>query len=806
MFSRISRLVRPRALALRVPMSIAALLPATLMASAQETPAPSNAQLPPVVVDQPKGPPPPQVVVKKPLAKKAPPAAVAAKPAQTSKPVSKPPQSTASETDVEPVAAPAAEEQPPSPRSVGSTGLAIPASTTKVTQQSIAPDSVATSDTASLLRRVPGYSAYQGGGVSSLPVLNGLADDRVKIIVGGVETTSACGNHMNPPLSYVTPESIGAVEVTSGVTSVSKGGDSIGGTVIVERPDAHYAASGEAVDASGSISGFYRSNGDGVGGSAIAEAATSNFSLRYDGAWVKSDNYDRGDNGAPVLSTEYEAWNHGLTLATRSDEDSLVVHGSLQRIPYQGFPNQYMDMGDSAGDILGNEAYGIDARYKKLTDFGLLETSAFYKHVKHYMNFLEDKGGSTSTTGMPMFTDSVEYGYVVKAEIPVSESGVVRVGNEFHAQDYDDIWNPTCSGGMMCMMGPLAYLSINGGTRDRIGTFAEWENKWTRTWSTLFGVRNDIVWMDTGDVQPYSWMGMMNAADAAAAMAFNAADRSRTDVNFDATAMARYTPDSASVFEIAYGRKTRSPNLYERYAWGRGSMAMNMIGWFGDGNGYTGNLDLDPEVANTFSFTAAWHDPVRQAWAVRVTPYYSYVQDFIDVDVIGTVTDGSSNFSQLQFANHDAQLAGVNVSGETEVWRSDEFGLFALAGTIGYVYGDRIDGGALYHMMPLNARMALNHKLGGWSNSIELQLVDDKDRTDERRFEPTTPGYALVNLHTSYEWENVRLDLGVMNLFDKLYYPPLGGRDVADWMAAGGAIGPLAGMGRSLNAGITVKF
>lgn len=101
--------------------------------------------------------------------------------------------------------------------------------------------------------------------------------------------------------------------------------------------------------------------------------------------------------------------------------------------------------------------------------------------------------------------------------------------------------------------------------------------------------------MDTGTVQPYSPMpGMMNP-DPAFAAAFNARDRSRHDNNFDFTALARLQPDPTATYELGLARKTRSPNLYERYTWGRSIMDMTMIGWFGDGNGYVGDPDLKPE-------------------------------------------------------------------------------------------------------------------------------------------------------------------------------------------------------------------
>ncbi|MCB1617628.1 MAG: hypothetical protein KDI08_02870, partial [Pseudomonadales bacterium] len=42
------------------------------------------------------------------------------------------------------------------------------------------------SDSATLLKDVPGVSLYGAGGVSSLPVIHGLADDRLRIKLDGM--------------------------------------------------------------------------------------------------------------------------------------------------------------------------------------------------------------------------------------------------------------------------------------------------------------------------------------------------------------------------------------------------------------------------------------------------------------------------------------------------------------------------------------------------------------------------------------------------------------------------------------------
>ncbi|AHB48478.1 iron complex outermembrane recepter protein [Hyphomicrobium nitrativorans NL23] len=680
---------------------------------------------------------------------------------------------------------------PPVP-SVATTGLAVPLSTTQIDSAEIQSRLPQSSDTAEMLRSAPGVSIFQAGGVSGMPAINGLNGDRVKVLLNGMVVSSACANQMNPPLSYADPSQIAYVEVLSGVTPVSKGGDSLGGTVIVESHPPHFADAGEGVHTSGSISAFYRSNGNGVGTAATAHAASNNVSVNYSGAWTRSDNYEDG-RGRDVLSSEYESQNHSVQVAVRNGGDLFIVQGGVQYIPYQGYVNQAMDM-------VENKGWFLNSRYVADLGWGKVDARAFYQNTRHEMNFLKDK----LPGDMPMLTEGQDAGYSLKAEIPLSERDLLRIGNEFHHQTLDDWWPPV-AGSMM--MGPDTYWNINDGTRSRLGTFIEWERQWDAAWSTLLGVRNDMVWTDAGDVAPYStapcmmmmgMMCMMPNPDAGAATAFNARDRSRTDTNFDMTALARYEPSASEAYEFGYARKTRSPNLYERYTWGHGSMAMRMIGWFGDLNGYVGDPDLDPEVAHTVSVTAGWSGGARKDWELKVTPYYTFVEDYIGVRLLRSA--GDTRF--LQFANHDAELYGVNVSGSLLLAESGAFGRFALTGSAGYVHGENADTGvSLYHMMPLNGTLALTHQWGGWTNAIEIYGVAGKRNVDTVRNEMKTSGYALVNLSTSYEWERFRLDLGVRNVLDTYYEDPLGGH-----YSHAVPRDNVPGLGRSFNAGLTMKF
>ena len=234
-----------------------------------------------------------------------------------------------------------------------------------------------------------------------------------------------------------------------------------------------------------------------------------------------------------------------------------------------------------------------------------------------------------------------------------------------------------------------------------------------------------------------------------------------------------------------------------------------MINWFGDGNYYVGNVNLKPEVAHTASVTASWHDRARRQWEIKLTPYQTYIRDYIGVDQLATQAYGESTFSQLRFANHNARIYGVDLSGEVALWHSARFGRGELSGVGGWLRGKTLDtGNGLYQMMPLNARVALNETFKGWTGGVEIQVVDRKSDVDPLRFERQTPGYALLNLHLGYQWRRLRLDVGGDNLLNRYYYLPLGGVNFDDYMASGwsGQIMPLTGPGRSLYTGLTVRF
>ena len=677
-----------------------------------------------------------------------------------------------------------------------------------------------TNDTAKLLEDQPGVSLYGAGGVSSLPAIHGMADDRVRIKVDGMDLISSCPNHMNSPLSYIDPANVGSIKVYAGITPVSVGGDSIGGSIVVDMPAPIFAAPGQNSFTKGEAGVFYRSNGHAKSGNLSIAHSTESVNLSYSGVAAKSDNYKAGgdfktrtDTGVTghtlplneVGSTAYKNRNHTLGLAMKGDNHIIEAKLGLQDVPYELYPNQRMDM-------LDNTQRRFNLRYLGQLGWGALEARAYHEKVDHYMNFGADKqfDYGNNTRGMPMYTEGKTTGATIKANIDLTEQSLMRVGGEFQKYRLNDWWPPSgTAGGMQ----PDTFWNINGGKRDRTALFSEWENNPNTRWMTLFGVRYEHVKMDTGAVDAYA------AAAAAEQTRFNNRSHEKTDNNLDVSALARYTPSNVMESEFGFARKVRSPNLYERYTWRTGNMESIMNNFVGDGNGYIGDIDLKPEKAHTLSATFDWHAADR-GWEFKATPYYTQVTDYIDairctsavIPECAATNSNTNEFVKLKYANQSARIYGVDLSGHMPLAKTgvSEFG---LKGLLTYTNGKNRDtGDDLYNIMPLNTKLTLTQKFGGWDNGIELVAAKAKDHLSDARNEIRTPGYAIMNLRGSYSWKQARIDFGVENLYDKKYAPPLGGAYTGQGKTMTMNVAsvpwgiPVPGMGRSVYAGATLKF
>ena len=299
----------------------------------------------------------------------------------------------------------------------------------------------------------------------------------------------------------------------------------------------------------------------------------------------------------------------------------------------------------------------------------------------------------------------------------------------------------------------------------------------------------------------------MSNPDAEAATVFNARDRNKSDTLVDASLTAVKQFDQRNSLALSVARKNRAPNLYERYSWGQGAMATSMIGWFGDGNGYIGNIDLQPETAHTAALNYQFD---TGTFSVEARGWYTHVQDYIDVEVSGqfnrsSMPEGLRNI--LAFTNLDATLYGAGLQGRYQLPFTGA-GQWQIINAFAWQRGERDDtGNSLYQIIPVKNTLTIMHTMDGLTTSLTWQWVGQKDNTDPRRLENETDAYSLLNASTQWQYDNLTLTLSVNNLTDNVYALPLGGVSIANYnVEPDKGFTQLQGAGRSFDFGIRYSF
>ena len=686
-------------------------------------------------------------------------------------------------------------------------------------------------DTATLMTNVSGVAFQVGGAVSSIPVIRGLADNRINTLVDGVDAIPACPNHMNTPLSYVDPSSIKSMTVYKSYKPVSIGLNSIGGAIVASTGEPTFAEEGESL-ITGNAGFLYGTNNNNIGGNLSVTAATDWISLTYTGSTSSANNYTAGGNyhnpqsttgttgGGPrsttvlppnmVGSTSYESTNQAVALALKNDRHTVQLKYSWQDIPYENYVNQRMD-------LTGNQQSRFNLQYWGGYDWGKLEAQGYYESLNHSMNFGPDKqyfyGTTGNVLGMPMYSNSNTSGVKVKGDINVSETALLRTGVEWQRYYLNDWWPPVANS---MMMSPNTFKNVNGGLQQIGSIFGEWEQRFDPTVKSVLGVRYSLVNSSTGNVQGYTTMG----TEVTDARAFNANTLSKNFNDVDVTLTTSYKHSEHQDGELGLARQVRAPNLYELYSWSSSSMDAIMNNFVGDGNGYFGNPNLQAETAYTASGAWSLHTADRD-YMVKASPFYSYVNNYIDaVQWSGNAATGyaksnsqliPNQFNVLRYVNQNSNLAGIDLDGQMPIAKTD-LGRFSAQGLFNWTYGKNlVTGYGLYNVMPVNGKLNFTHQYGGWDNQLQFIAVANKNNLlSVERNEIATPGYFLTNLKSSYSWQKYRVDAGINNLFNTLFYQPLGGA----YQGQGGTMGingipygvPVPGMGISYYTALNVKF
>ena len=625
-------------------------------------------------------------------------------------------------------------------------------------------------DSADMLKNLPGAAIVRNGSQTGIVQLRGLSGDRIAVRVDGMNIAPACPNHMDPPLHYASPVGGERVCMIAGIGPVSEGGDHIGGSLTINRPDPKFAQDQPRLF-TGNLGAAWRGSQDAISLTADSNVANRDVSLQYRGSWASGN--DLRFPGGRVRDTGYDITQHEITNAWRTPGGFVAVDMGFSVTRDSGTPALPMDM-------IEDDSWHIGIRQRETLPWGTVENRLYMFDIDHLMDNYSLRPAMAAMR-MKGPAASRNFGWVGEVELPFGSSkvhaGIDLYRNEFEARQVmvsSGAWRDT----------------FRDNSRNRAGAYLDWEKDWTDKWSTRLGLRTDIVATDAGRVRN----GFGPPAVYAEAAAFNASNRSFTDVLVDVMAGLQFKPDASTTWELGLAMKNRAPSLLERYLW----TPANASAGLADGRTYLGNLGLDPETSFQVGLGLAKQG---DKWDAKMTPFYQIVDNYIQGMPIAR--RDAANKPVMQFQNIDqAELYGFELAAGyaiSDSWRIDS--------TLSYVSGRNLDtGDNLYRIAPLRGLLDLSYRHQDWESHLELAWASAQDDVSRIQDESPTPGYGLLNLRLARQFKyGLRFECGIENLFDKRYADHLGGVNrVAGSDVAMGA--KIPGAGRFAYSSIVWKF
>ena len=594
-------------------------------------------------------------------------------------------------------------------------------------------------ETADLLRDIPGVSGSRMGGHGTDPVIRGLGQTRLNVLLDGAYVHGGCPNRMDPPTAYAPATGYERITVIKGVRTLEYGGGGPGGTILLERvtprfvTDEQWRASADA---------GYRSNGDGWDVAADLAAGSPTGFARIIASHSEADNYD--DGGGNEVRSAYEDNTGALLLGYTPNEDTRIeLSAERQQLRDVLFAGAGMDSPKS-----DNDTYRLKFETADLGVLASLRGELYRSEVDHVMDnySLREPPSPMMLMRAPSSSDTTGGRLVTEMD---SAIGRWKLGIDFQDNDRDAIRINDFNGALNSVLWP-------GVSIDQTGLFAELSHDLNESDRLITGLRYDRVTADAGKADQVPDMPKLSPNALYALYYDGAQAEKRTEDNWGG--LLRWEHDLASGLGIAYAglsRSVRTADATERYIASNAMMPSDR---------WVGNPHIDPEKHHQIE---AGVQLAQGLWDLEATAFYTDVSDYILRDRYHQPANNATIYR-----NVDATLIGGEVTAGyqwSDRWRT------ALG--VAYVWArNDTDDSPIAQIPPLEGIASLEYSADRWEAGARLRFaakqtrVDDDPLTGSGLDSGETAGWAVADLYGRYRInDRFSLDAGIDNLFDKEY-------------------------------------
>lgn len=593
-------------------------------------------------------------------------------------------------------------------------------------------------DISEVLRSLPGADINRNGPLTGIAQYRGLYGDRVHVSIDGQTPAGAGPNAMDTPLSYAGGILTQSLEVDRGIAPVSRGTDTLGGSV---RTSESQAMAGEV---SGRISGQYQANGEQYRLGAKTNLGGDNHALLLYGETLQGDDAPETGASREILPGVYDKTLAGAKYRYYRGDSFIGLGVSHLETLNSATPALPMDI-----DYIRTDRFKLEGRSMLAADWQL-DWELGYNDARHGMDNYSLRMKMPSMA--PRYNSADAQSWQGKFTLG---SGDWLFGADFSQATHDSVITEPGK--------PMFRVDNFAGVEDAsYSLFAQWQTA-VADWQWLLGARVKHYRFDADEVSHS--MAAMKPAIAELMRRYNSADRSQSDTGFDLVANGRKPINDDLSLIVGLAHKQASASYQQRYLW----VPMQSTGGLADGRTYVGDMDLELETAWQLELGLELNQGnLALSPRLFINRIDNYIQG-LPTDDAAILAAGDAN--TLVFSNTDALLYGMDVTADWQLTEVLSLDVNAL-----YVRGERRDvKDDLYRIAPPSIAMGLEYRRGDWFARLQGRAVAAQDKVSEVQQERSSSGYATVDVAAGWESGAFAIKAGVDNLFDIEYADHLAG-------------------------------
>lgn len=630
-----------------------------------------------------------------------------------------------------------------------------------------------TLDVGDFLRQQPGLSAFRRGSVNFDPVVRGLRETQVAMLVDGTRTFAAGPGRMDAEISHVSPHSVQTMRVVKGPYALAWGAGALS-AIQVETFRPPYTA--DPFEVHGRAGFNYGSNGvsrDGYGGLWMGNRK---FRLSLSHNTRIGNDYRAGND--EVVPGDYLSNDTRWSLGFRPSRDSNFEYtGGFQQQEDIDYPGQMLD-----ANYFITRSHAWEYSWQPvgghLTEiFGQL----YLNHKDHLMNNDEKPTALPMPGRMPPFGLRIDY--------PTSSDSW---GGRFHVAGEQRAWHWKAGGDFYFLDQSARRYIYRRDTNvlqtfdivwpdasiDDQGIYGQliYQGERAQVGGTL---RLDFVQSAAGEVSPFFRQNTTGDLD-------------QDERNLSAAMHARYRLREGWVVTAGIGRSVRTAMAIERYSDRFPSSRFQLSAEFMGNPAIRPEKALQVDVGTELNFWGI---------ALQADAFYRRIDDYITILADPTLPKKSGMSYSVVYRYLNGPEA-IFYGGELQVRR--QLGPYAEArGALSYIWGeDRFFNEPVIGMQPLRGNVEVEAHTGDRRLFAILgaNMVDRQNRVATQRFEQPTAGYTTFDLRGGWRFSSsLTFNLGVENIGNRFFINHLNNINPFTRQR-------LPEPGRNVYAGLTVSF